>query len=58
MARLKQATAQSKEVTRELERLALESDSATVMPRLRKVLANLNQSIHEYNAYENVLSTE
>jgi hypothetical protein len=45
------------EIQAELLRMEVSHDTALHMPVVRKELAELNQRIHEYNAYQNTLTT-
>lgn len=62
-ASMKQAIKVSKHLTMLLDSLnqTIQFSSAKVpilMPKIRKELAELNQRVHEANAYYNVLDTE
>lgn len=58
------ALQQARRCAAQVERLAISLDSATpeyvssTMPTLRAQLAELNQRVHEFNAYHNALHTD
>lgn len=41
-----------------IERLEADHDTAVHMPEIRRELAELNQRVHEYNAFHNTLTTK